>query len=252
MSLMTRLRRSGNRYGWSGDYGSFAEAQAEAEVIDSNDYVVDVVRKAKVDGRHTLATPTGPGLEPGGAVAALATALTHRAPGERVRILDFGGALGSHYFDAKRLYRDAFGFEWVVSETNTMADAGNEHFANEELRFVADWREAKDLEPSVVLVRGALQYIEDPIETLRGLLSYGPGHIVLDVLPLIPGERDRLTIQRLRSRPGAYPCWFFSERLWLEILEEEYAVRLRWELRGNHEKLDGTKVRFQGLLLQKK
>ncbi|MGJ0329348.1 methyltransferase, TIGR04325 family [Aliarcobacter cryaerophilus] len=80
------------------------------------------------------------------------------ATDRKLKVFDFGGNLGGHYFKFTKttLLKD---LSWTVCEVNAIAEAGNKHFANSNLNFVSDIRLSNDKD--VFISSGAIQYIGD-------------------------------------------------------------------------------------------
>ena len=88
-----------------------------------------------------------------------------------LRVIDFGGAAGLHYFVAKEAFPNR-SFRWAVIETEQMAEKAAA-LANDEVQFFTrlengmSWLGGIDLMHCV----GALQYVPEPTETLEALLA---------------------------------------------------------------------------------
>src|SRR5262249_48653388 len=61
---------------------------------------------------------------------------------DKLTVIDIGGACGTHYFLAKRLFGPAVWLNWRVVETQAMAEAGRQRFQSPELSFFNDLRTA--------------------------------------------------------------------------------------------------------------
>src|SRR5213593_2108868 len=95
--------------------------------------------------------------------------LTIRAPG--LRVLDFGGACGAHYFLARAMLPVSRRLRWVVVETPAMAKAATV-LANDELSFSSSVTDAAaHLKPVDLLhTSGTLQCVDTPEVWLRTLV----------------------------------------------------------------------------------
>jgi putative methyltransferase (TIGR04325 family) len=132
----------------------------------------------------------------------------------RVSVADFGGSLGSSYFQCRRLLRGATTVEWSVVEQPTYVRCGRDRFADTELRFYETVEECiAERRPDVLLLSGVLQYLGDPYAALERLLSHRFPHVIIDRMPFLESDRNRLTIQTVPEwiYPASYPAWFFSE-----------------------------------------
>lgn len=179
-------------YGFRGNYSSWHEAIAAAggdyrsdaivtRNIQSTEQFIRDVRQASDHHPSTLRIRDN--IEGG----SRASVVPH--------VLDFGGALGRHYFGVRSVIPASRRLNWTVWETKPMAQAGNRRFRSDELTFVHEAEELRD-NYDLGIASGSLQYVERPWDTLRILLSK-VSLLIVDRLPLIDGASDRLTIQRV-------------------------------------------------------
>lgn len=162
---------------------------------------------------------------------------------DKLRVIDFGGACGSHYLTAKALLRDQVRLQWYVVETSGMASKGRE-LENDELRFFNNLSIARTEAGQVDLVfsSGTLQYVSDPYETLKDLMECKAQYVFLTRLGLTTGERDLIGVQESRfseNGPGAlpdgmidgmarYPIFVARKSRVEEILAARYEIRIRF------------------------
>jgi putative methyltransferase (TIGR04325 family) len=158
-------------------------------------------------------------------------------------VLDVGGACGVNYFRIKALLGDEAKWRWHVLETPLMAETGNLLFTNDELSFFPanDMDKAQRLLNGIDLIylSGSLQYMEDPIEYLKNLLSCEADYLYVGRLPLLEGERI-ITIQKhllsdngdgigplpegFKDKWKAYPITFISKTELMDVVSEKYDV----------------------------
>lgn len=164
-----------------------------------------------------------------------------------INVLDFGGALGKHYFALRPLLPASVKVRWTICETETMCNVGRQHFANDELSFTTSL-EAVDHSADLAIASGSLQYVEQPIETLRALAVRAP-FVIVDRVPLTVGPRDRLTVQKVPPWLGraAHPVWILSESTWQR--EVGGRVVVSWEC-DERWQLGGEVMPLRGLLLR--
>lgn len=228
MRFLSALRQRQDRYGFFGDYRSFAEAEGLCGLGYANPSTIAYARRnARVYGTHRSHLD----------LQVLAAMLTVRPS----RVLDFGGGLGGRYFRLNHFVRAE---TWNVVDLPTTAAAGNAEFADGILNFTTT------IEPAdLVLASASLQYVKDPYLTLRELADSAP-YLLIDRVPLI--ERDRLTIQRVDPElfDGSVPAWFFSEKRFLEETSR-FTTVLSWNVQSHSVMLDGKEINpFQGFLFR--
>ena len=143
--------------------------------------------------------------------------------GGRLSVLDFGGALGSSYFQSRKFLRGLTAVCWSVVEQPHYVEAGREHIQDDRLRFYGQVEECvQEQSPNVILLSGVLQCIADPNELLATLLSSGCDTVILDRTCYVnEGQEERISIQHVpRSIYSAsYPCRFFVEENILATFE---------------------------------
>jgi putative methyltransferase (TIGR04325 family) len=125
-----------------------------------------------------------------------------------VKILDFGGAAGHHYFLVRSVIPKETKLKWAVVETPAMASLCAGVFSSDELYFVSDITEAKVLLGCVDIVHtsGALQCVDDPVKYINKLVETDADQIVLNRLGLTKGRQDIITVhESLLSDNGPGP-----------------------------------------------
>jgi putative methyltransferase (TIGR04325 family) len=134
--------------------------------------------------------------------------------GGRLSVADFGGSLGSSYFQFRKFLRGTTSLEWSVIEQPAHVRCGREHFEDEALRFFDTMEECLAARrPNVLLLSGVIQCLPDPYGALNGLLAHGIRHAIVDRTAFLAADRDRLTVENVPAwiYPASYPSWFLSE-----------------------------------------
>lgn len=132
----------------------------------------------------------------------------------RLSVLDFGGALGSSYFQCRGFLGSLSVLRWSVVEQGHYVEAGRRQFENENLLFYETVSAAaKAAPPNVVLASGVLQYVPDPEKVLRSFVATGADYIVIDRTPIALDGRQVISTQSVpRSiNPSSYPLRLFNE-----------------------------------------
>jgi putative methyltransferase (TIGR04325 family) len=254
--LRLRLRPRGGEVAFSGRYARWADAQtrstgwSEQQILER---VADAARKvARGEAAFerdsvTFARPERP--------EALLRALASAAAGQTARalsVLDFGGSLGSSFFQSRRFLPGAL--DWRVVEQAAFVELGQREFAGEQLRFFSSVREAAAAgAPDLALASGVLHYLEDPYPLLDELQRAAPRYLLIDRTPFSAEPADWITLQRVPPSiyPASYPCRVFS---W-----DGFMARLGagWRTVETFPALDGwaregaTYFRFCGVLLER-
>lgn len=132
----------------------------------------------------------------------------------RLNVVDYGGSLGSFYFQ-HRVFLERFDTFWTVVEQPHFVRVGTKDFTTDRLRFSATLPDLGCNESqSVLLLSSVLQYLPQPHKALQDLLALPWSMVILDRTAFVVGNSpDRLTVQTVPAAiyRARYPAWFFSE-----------------------------------------
>lgn len=145
----------------------------------------------------------------------------------KLRVLDFGGSLGSSYFQNRIFLQGLSEVSWSVVEQHRHVKVGNSDLSNERLRFFDSTAEAVAYKmPNVIILSGVLQYLQEPYEVLSQLLSMGCGHLIIDRTPFWDGNEDILCVQHVPENiySASYPSWIFSSHILRDFLKDKWSV----------------------------
>jgi len=167
-----------------------------------------------------------------------------------LNVLDFGGSLGSTYFQNRAFLSHLPQVRWNIIEQPHYVEVGKECFENHQLRFYSDIASCMtDNKPDVLLLSGVLQYLEKPYMILDQVLNLPVDLIIIDRTPFCEGSMDRLCVQTVPPEiyPASYPCWIFSKRAFLSHLKPDWVVTETFE---SLDKLVGpVEINYQGLFI---
>lgn len=217
-----KLKSIWKPYGYFGNYSSWEEAVKNSGSYDSESILQKVLDASELvrDQKATFERD-GIAFQEAFEWEALAYFKQIAVPGQTLRILDFGGALGSHYFPVAAKLSDVH-FDWTIIEQEAFVTLGKAGFAAEKLHFSADLKETlSSAKFDMVLLGCVLPYLQDPYAILARILDAGPRYILIDKHPVIHKTNDRLTVQRIPPDiyPASYPAWFFAEKKFLHFME---------------------------------
>jgi putative methyltransferase (TIGR04325 family) len=170
----------------------------------------------------------------------------------RLRLIDFGGSLGSTYFQHRPLLTGLKQLKWFVVEQPHVVACGKAEFEDDSLHFCNNMDEC--LEPGPVhalLLSSVLPYLESPYRVLDEIFSREVRHIIIDRTPfLLGGEKDRLTVQRVPPSiyPASYPAWFFNQKRFEAFVQRKYRILKSFSAQDKA----NIPSRYQGFLLELK
>jgi putative methyltransferase (TIGR04325 family) len=127
-----------------------------------------------------------------------------------VRVLDFGGACGLHFFLSQKILGE-IAARWCVVETKGMVAAARPLFETPALKFASSIQEATEILGdgiTLVFVSGSIHFPEHWRAVLNELLSVPCNRFFLTRTPaqLMPNQQERITVQEsLLSQNGFGP-----------------------------------------------
>ncbi|HWP46806.1 MAG TPA: methyltransferase, TIGR04325 family [Candidatus Limnocylindrales bacterium] len=185
-----------------------------------------------------------------------------------IRVIDFGGACGAHYYLARAVLPPSYKLRWIVVETPKMIQKAAEIFTNDELTFSSNLREAADSLRQIDLLHtsGTLQYVNNPCEYLRTLVSIHATHILFNRLNLTKGSQDIITIQEswlscngpgampsgVQDRKVRYPVVFLRESTFYDAISKDYDVVMTFDEPGDVFSIESGPIFSVGLLARRK
>jgi putative methyltransferase (TIGR04325 family) len=218
------------RVRWEGDYPDWQSARAACHGYEAPQILQHVLAASRqVRGERATYERDGvafrgpPPWWPGLALLREAAA----ARGGKLTVLDFGGSLGSLYFQVRTQLPDCGFLRWRVVEQPAFVAAGRREFQNGELEFYSSVAAACDAGmPDVLLLASVLPYLPAPFEILARLLETGAPWILVDRTGFTRDGGSRLTIQRVPRSiyPASYPCWFLDRAEFLSHFAGRYRL----------------------------
>lgn len=147
--------------------------------------------------------------------------------GGKLNVLDFGGALGSSYFQNRKWLQSLPEVQWNVVEQAHFVESGQLHIQDAQLRFYKTIKEClAEKTPNVVLLSSVLQYLQSPDATLEELSNAGATCLIVDRTPITPLGKDRILLQHVPPSiyMASYPMRVFSKQNLLNRLSENWCL----------------------------
>lgn len=228
--LIDILRKMPRRYGWSGDYPSWEKALGDCggyQSVGILEKVRDAVLEVKA-GRAAFERDSVLFTEIEYSWPVLAQ-LMHVAAHEQgqLHVLDFGGALGSTYFQNRKYLKGLRGIRWCVVEQPHFVQCGRQQFQSDELRFYNSIEECLDEGmPSLLLLSCVLQYLPNPDDVICCVLERQFEFILIDRTSFSDDDRDHIAVQRVHPSiyPASYPCHFFARQKFINKFATHYEL----------------------------
>jgi putative methyltransferase (TIGR04325 family) len=176
--------------------------------------------------------------------------------GGKLNVLDFGGALGSSYFQNFAFLQTLPEVRWSVVEQAHYVDAGVAHVQDELLRFYKTIEEClSENQPNVILLSSVLQYLDSPNKVMEILLQSGAMCLIIDRTPFSAETKDKILIQKVPSSvyEGSYPMRVFSKEKFMRILDADWReVASNLSPEAFVQSTEGGEFSFQGMLLERR
>lgn len=171
----------------------------------------------------------------------------------RLNLLDFGGSLGSTYFQNRAFLTGLREVTWNIVEQTRQVEVGKQWFEDDRLKFYPDIAAClAATRPQVILLGSVLQYLPGPYDLLEQLSNLPCEYLIIDRTPFWEGATDHLCVQHVPSKiyPASYPSWIFST----ERFHSHLAAR--WELVtdfNNPDRIPGPiPFAYRGMILRRR
>lgn len=249
--LAKQLR--GNRLALSGDYHSWEEAMAASTGYDS-ERILEKTRTSLLkvkDGEAVYERDSVLFDEIQYSWPLLAGLMWVAAKsGGRLNVLDFGGSLGSSYFQNRAFICQLPNVHWNIVEQPAHVREGKRLFENEQLRFYESIEEClSHTTPNVVVLSSVLQYLEYPYDLLSAVLKLSGICVIIDRTPYWSGDYDKLCVQTVPPSiyPASYPSWIFSRQQFHSRSHKDWQIMVTFD---NPDKLIGpVDFIYQGVII---
>ncbi len=215
---------------WEGVFASFADAAGETTVFDGDVWVGKIVERAQQAIRDSSC----------GAIPAIANTMDYAVPfvavlatpkGCSLRILDFGGGMGTSYLQLRAMLPRERAVDFTVIENAAVCKAGAELFAAEKaMRFLT----AMPVPPErfdIVHFGSSLHYVEDWEGVVVEAVALQPEYILFADLPAA-ANRTFVTLQNFHGQ--RIPVHFWNVEEFIGYIEElGYELILQSRYRGD-------------------
>lgn len=245
----------GKRIGFHGDYPNWEEAVAASTGYDQ----ASILEKVK---EATLKVKRGEAVYERDSVlfnqieyswSVLAGMMWAAAKkGGRLSVLDFGGSLGSSYFQNRKFLNELPDVSWGIVEQRHFVACGRKHIQDKRLRFYETIEGCvEELKPNVVLLGSVLQYLRNPYLILDQLSQVNANFLIIDRTTFSNLEKDRISIQHVPSSiyNASYPLWIFSHAGFKDKVGQQWHLIEEFEcIGGSIETNTGIKCKHQGMI----
>jgi putative methyltransferase (TIGR04325 family) len=170
-------------------------------------------------------------------------------------VIDFGGSLGSVYFQNCSFLKGIKNLKWCVVEQNNFVEVGNKYIADDVIIF---FNSIKDIlrnfyKPNVIIFSGVLQYLPNPYAILKKAINSRADYIVIDRNPFIVEGKTILSIQKVPKTivDSSYPVWLFNESELKNIFLKKYKEITAFNAVDGIIGYGQLKAQFKGIVYKK-
>lgn len=238
INKVASIIKSNSFYGWSGDYESWEEATSLCSGYDQSN-ILEKVKDA------TWKVKTGEAIYERDSVIfdkieysypLAAFLMWSNIKLSKLSVIDFGGSLGSTFYQNKFFLDRYDEISWNIIEQEKFVKIGKEFFEDERLHFFYNIDECLHFSKTkidTIIFSSVLQYLSAPYELLNDILKYDFKHILIDITTVHEQDFDRITIQRVPPSiyEASYPAWFFSDSKLINFFEKNgYKLISDWSM----------------------
>ncbi len=140
-----------------------------------------------------------------------------------LNVLDYGGSLGTRYFENRQLLNRLPHLSWGIVEQRNFVDCGKANIDAPNLRFFHTIEECADSScPNVILLSSVLQYLEDFKSIIGQLARLGPDTIIVDRTIINDQKNDLIYVQSVPEEiyQASYPVFSISECHLIEVFDK--------------------------------
>ena len=243
---------------WDGDYATWHEARQNCEGYDA-DNILNQCKNALLKVKNGEVAYERDGvvfdkIDYPWALLAMLQRIAMENNGE-LCVLDFGGSLGSTYYQNKDFLKSVKNIKWCIVEQSHFVDCGKQYFEEEQLHFYYSIEEClAENQPYVLLLSSVLAYLEQPTDWINKLIASDFPYIIVDRTGFIDNEHNILTIQHtyLPVYKASYPAWFFNLSSFKKLFSNKYILISQFDngITPSIE-LGGKKAFWNGLIFKK-
>ena len=220
---------------WEGVFAHYRDVPATGKCFENDTFLADALTYTTAVMRSVNhPNPTvRPSLPEHEALLFLAAAVAPE--GRPLRLIDFGGCLGTAYLYLRSYLNSSVGVEYLIVETPKMVAAGRDLFANDHnVRFFETLTDVATEVVDIVYVNSALQYIEDYAEVFCALCRIGAQHFLL--ARLSAGDFSSYASAQRNVQGNVLAYWFINANELIRLAHTEgYSLKARVAIGPEHD-----------------
>jgi putative methyltransferase (TIGR04325 family) len=254
--LLLTLIKKREKYGWKGDFKNWQEAKHSTNTYDDG-IILEKVKLAllKIKRGEAVYERDSVLFDEIQYSWPLLSALMWIAAQNKgiLKVADFGGSLGSSYYQNRIFLAGLQVLEWNIIEQENFVTAGQQYFQDNYLHFFYTPEEMVATQglPDLLLLSCVLPYLEKPYEMLIRLMRFKIPYILIDNTYFNYVQKDRICIQLVPPEiyNASYPCWMLNYDTLKKTLSDKYTL-ISEHQNDSFIFLDGKKIQYKGLLFK--
>ncbi len=244
--------------GWFGNYNSWELAEKECNGYDSES-ILNKVRASVLKVRNGEAVYERDSVLFNEIQYSydLIKAFRDSIHDDTLHVVDFGGSLGSTYFQHKQLFKDLKDLRWAVIEQKHFVDCGKKEIEIDSLKFYYTIDESLKCQYNqVLLLSSVIPYFKEPYELIAQILKYNFEYIIIDRTAFLESNHERITKQIVPEfiYKASYPAWFLNELKFINAFKRQYDLVFDFMSAFDADDVlkDGVRVYRKGFYFKKK
>jgi putative methyltransferase (TIGR04325 family) len=145
----------------------------------------------------------------------------------RLNLIDFGGSLGSSYYQNKKFLAHLHVLKWNIIEQKKFVECGKRYFEGEHLKFYYHLDDClQEQKSNTILLSSVIQYLEKPYQLLKEIIEKRLKYVLFDRTSFLYQGEDRITVQKVPPEiyRASYPAWFFNQKKFLDYFSSDYEL----------------------------
>lgn len=170
-------------------------------------------------------------------------------------VIDFGGSLGSSYFQNKFFLDSLKQVRWNIVEQENFVTRGKGKFQDETLKFYYSIDECINSSgmPNVVMLSCVLPYLQEPYDLLAGISNFSVPYLIIDNTPFNTVSSDRICIQKVPDSiyKASIPCWLLNYEKVVQQISDRYHLVAEYE-NESFIYVNNRKLTYRGIIAKLK
>jgi putative methyltransferase (TIGR04325 family) len=174
-----------------------------------------------------------------------------------LKVLDFGGALGSHYRSIRQYFPEGAKVTWSIIEQGSFVKLAPK-YETRELKFFENVESLiqNQRTPNIIILSSVLQYIPNTLQVIERLSEIGAKYLFIDRTPMLQGKETAIVVQKIPASiyKATYAANLIGSETYRRTLHQKWKTVCSWQCPESLPWLNKKtilQVPFSGVLLEK-